>query len=70
MSVRIRNGVELREPRPEKKPLNPEDKHKFIHDGKEYDRPPNLFDVGDGDLKLLPEVPSDLSFEPREFKDD
>lgn len=50
--------------------MNPEDKHKFIHDGKEFDRPPNLFDVGGGELKLLPEVLSDLNFETRDFKDD
>lgn len=62
--------MELREPKREKTPLNPEDKHKYIHDGKEYDRPPNLHDVGNGNLKLLPEVLSDLNFEPREFKDD
>eukprot|EP00903_Cladosiphon_okamuranus_P014343 g13317.t1 len=69
-SARIRNGVELRDPLPEKTPINPEEKHKFIHDGKEYDKPPNLFDVGNGELKLLPEVLSDLSFEIRDFKDD
>ena len=49
-------------PRPEEK------KHKFIHDGKRYDRAPNLFDVG-GELKLLPEIFSDLNFESRDFVD-
>lgn len=51
---------------------NPEDeeRHKYIHDGKEYNRPPNLFDVGGGELKLLPEVLSNLNFETRDFKDD
>lgn len=62
--------MELRDPRPEKIPISPGDRHKYIHDGKEYDRPPNLFDVGNGELKLLPEVLSDLSFETRDFKDD
>lgn len=61
-----RGGVELREP---KKEIPREDRHKFIHDGKEYNRPPNLFDVG-GELKLLPEVFSDLHFEARNFLDD
>lgn len=46
-----------------------EDTHKFIHEGEGFDRPPNLFDVGDGELKLLPEVFSDLSFENRDFVD-
>ena len=45
-------------------------RHKFIHDGTEYARPPNLFDVGGGELKLLPEVFSDLNFEARNFVDD
>lgn len=69
-SVRVRNGIELRDPKPEKTPINPEEKHKYIHDGKEYDRPPNLFDVGGEELKLLPEVLSNLNFETRDFKDD
>ena len=69
-STRVVNGVELRDPKPEKTPINPEEKHKYIHDGKEYDRPPNLFDVGGGELKLLPEVLSNLNFETRDFKDD
>eukprot|EP00752_Nemacystus_decipiens_P004257 g3888.t1 len=69
-SARVVNGVELRDPKPEKTPINPEEKHKYIHDGKEYDRPPNLFDVGGGELKLLPEVLSNLNFEIRDFKDD
>lgn len=59
--------IELREPR--KEPLLREEEiHKYIHDGKEYNRAPNLFDVG-GELKLLPEVLSDLNFEPRDFVD-
>lgn len=49
---------------------HPEERHKFIHDGKEYDRAPNLFDVGGGELKLLPEVLSNLDFETRDFVDD
>lgn len=71
-SARVRNdnGFELREPRKEKVSPTPEERHKYIHDGKEYNRPPNLFDVGGGELKLLPEVLSSLSFEPRDFKDD
>ncbi|CAM9097696.1 unnamed protein product [Pylaiella littoralis] len=71
-SAQVRNdkGFELREPRKESITLNQEERHKYIHDGKEYNRPPNLFDVGDGELKLLPEVLSGLSFETRDFKDD
>lgn len=65
-SQRSRGGIELRPPRREQIPA--EDKHKFIHDGNEYSRAPNLFDVG-GEFKLLPEVFSDLSFEAREFVD-
>ncbi|CAN0399923.1 unnamed protein product [Laminaria digitata] len=65
----------MREPRRERPPVPPSEdtgatRHKFIHDGTEYARPPNLFDVGDGELKLLPEVPSDLNFEARDFVDD
>lgn len=66
----MRDKVELRTPKQEKIAPDPEERHKYIHDGKEYDRPPNLFDVGDGELKLLPEVLSELSFEIRDFKDD
>lgn len=62
-------GVQRREPKQEKV-IPPEDRHKFIYDGEEYTRPPNLFDVGGGELKLLPEVLSDLSFEARDFADD
>lgn len=71
-SARVRNdnGFELREPRKEKVAPTTEEKHKYIHDGKEYNRPPNLFDVGGGELKLLPEVLSGLSFETRDFKDE
>lgn len=66
-SQRARGGVELRQPKRDS--VINEDRHKFIHDGKEYSRAPNLFDVG-GELKLLPEVFSDLNFEAREFVDD
>lgn len=62
----------MKEPRQAKPPLPPSEdteRHKFIHDGTEYARPPNLFDVGDGELKLLPEVLSDLNFEARDFVD-
>ncbi|CAN0163948.1 unnamed protein product [Ectocarpus sp. 12 AP-2014] len=71
-SARVRNVVEIREPKQEKIVPNPEDgeRHKYIHDGKEYNRPPNLFDVGGGELKLLSEVLSNLNFETRDFKDD
>lgn len=62
-----RGGLEVRRSRNDLPPPD-EDRHKFIHDGKEYDRAPNLFDIG-GELKLLPEVLSDLSFEPRKFVD-
>lgn len=64
--------VQVREPiRQEGYPMPQlEDKHKFIHDGKEYDRAPNLFDVGGGKLKLLPEVFSNLGFESHDFVDD
>lgn len=68
-SQRGRGGVELRAPKQEQA-VAPEDRHKFIHDGEEYNRAPNLFDVGDGEFKLLPEVLSDLSFESRDFVDD
>lgn len=62
-----RRQLEIRRPR--RDPLvHEEDKHKYIYNGKEYSRPPNLFDVG-GELKLLPEVVSNLKFEPREFMD-
>lgn len=62
----------MKEPRRAKPQLPPSedpDRHKFIHDGTEYARPPNLFDVGGGELKLLPEVLSDLNFEARDFVD-
>ncbi|CAM9357459.1 unnamed protein product, partial [Discosporangium mesarthrocarpum] len=61
-----RGGVELRRPRED--PIPQEDLHKFIWDGKEFGRAPNVFDVG-GELKLLPEVFSDLDFGPRKFVD-
>lgn len=65
----------MREPRRESSQVRPSEedtgaRHKFIHDGTEYARPPNLFDVGGGEMKLLPEVLSDLNFEVRDFVDD
>lgn len=62
-------GVELRKPRKEEVVPSEEDRHKYIFDGTEYSRRPNLFDVGGGELKLLPEVLSDLNFEARNFVD-
>ncbi|CAM9684093.1 unnamed protein product [Ectocarpus fasciculatus] len=72
-SARVRDVVEIREPKQADKIVpnsEQEEKHKYIHDGQEYNRPPNLFDVGVGELKLLPEVLSNLNFETRDFKDD
>lgn len=65
----------MREPRRERSQVRSSEedtgaRHKFIHDGTEYARPPNLFDVGGGELKLLPEVLSDLNFGARDFVDD
>ncbi|CAM9334410.1 unnamed protein product, partial [Choristocarpus tenellus] len=61
-----RDGIEMRKPKQESIPR--EDLHKFIWNGEEVSRAPNLFDVG-GELKLLPEVLSDLDFGRRNFAD-
>lgn len=69
---RGRNRLDVKEPFQEetnKDTPSSEEKHKYIFEGTEYDRPPNLFDVG-GELKLLPEVLSDLNFDARDFVDD